>query len=249
MRKIIGIVVFGLVLTTMLSANAAETNILDSEKINISSIARDKDIGSFEEEIDVLKVTCISCQDIGSAKETDKLNVTCMTCQDIDNANEETDKLNMTCMTYQDIYGAKEDAKNSKVIYTDDETPTTPFVSGPVDGFIGKQYEYKIVSYDPNGDDVYYKIFWGDMAVIYWSGPYKSGEEVTFSHSWDSFYFPHGAAITISVTAKDSSDHYSPAGQLSINMQPERNKIFNQFIWFFEYIISQFPWIHSLPGF
>ena len=40
------------------------------------------------------------------------------------------------------------------------------------------------VADDPEGNDVFYKVSWGDGFIDGFVGPYASGEEVTLSHAW-----------------------------------------------------------------
>jgi len=56
---------------------------------------------------------------------------------------------------------------------------------GPDSGKRGVTYEYTSSATDPDGDDVYYMFDWGDGTNTTWLGPYKSGEKVTASHSWE----------------------------------------------------------------
>ena len=37
---------------------------------------------------------------------------------------------------------------------------------------------------DPNGDDIYYVVDWGDDTYSWWLGPYSSGKIVTAKHLW-----------------------------------------------------------------
>jgi hypothetical protein len=61
--------------------------------------------------------------------------------------------------------------------------PGTPVIKGPVFIKPNKQYEYTVRSTDLEGEQIYYWINWGDN-ITYWTGPYNSGEEAIFSHSW-----------------------------------------------------------------
>ena len=62
--------------------------------------------------------------------------------------------------------------------------PFPPGINGPSEGGIGKEYEYTVMTTDPQGEDVYYWIDWGDETNTSWIGPYASGEEVTKKHTW-----------------------------------------------------------------
>ncbi len=65
------------------------------------------------------------------------------------------------------------------------QPPKTPTIDGPTNGTTGASYDYTFNSEDPDGDDVYYWIDWGDGTSSDWIGPYTSGEEITVRHIWD----------------------------------------------------------------
>ena len=62
--------------------------------------------------------------------------------------------------------------------------PSRPNIDGPQFGLIGEQLTYTFVATDPEEDDVYYEIDWGDGEITNWIGPSAAGEEITRSHSW-----------------------------------------------------------------
>jgi thiol-disulfide isomerase/thioredoxin len=76
--------------------------------------------------------------------------------------------------------------------------PEKPTISGPSSGKPKQTYEYSISTTDPDGDDVFYMIDWGDGTITEWLGPYISGEAYTFQHEWDK----EGTFI-VKVKAKD----------------------------------------------
>jgi len=124
------------------------------------------------------------------------------------------------------IVGAKTDDDNgqnsgSAYVYmkdTEDQNPAKPSIDGPSSGKAGTSYDYTFRSTDPNDDDVYYYIEWGDGQKEEWIGPYNSGEEVTIAHIWDN-----KGSYTIRAKAKDTQDFESQWGTLEISMP--RNRI------------------------
>ena len=62
--------------------------------------------------------------------------------------------------------------------------PDKPIISGPTQGKPGINYDYTFLTTDPDEDDVWYHICWGDNEIIYIYGPYPSGEEITLSYNW-----------------------------------------------------------------
>lgn len=76
--------------------------------------------------------------------------------------------------------------------------PDIPSINGLDKGKKGEEYEYIVSTTDPDGEDVYYKIDWGDGTCSDWLGPNASGEEVTVKHTWTS-----DATFNIRAKAKD----------------------------------------------
>jgi hypothetical protein len=77
--------------------------------------------------------------------------------------------------------------------------PTAPTITGPSHGKVKVEHTFTFNATDPDGDDVYYYIDWGDQANTGWIGPYASGEEITQSHTWSE-----KRTFNISARAKDS---------------------------------------------
>ena len=65
------------------------------------------------------------------------------------------------------------------------DPPTAPDIDGPTSGSVGTEYDYTFVSTDPEEDDIYYYVDWGDNTNTGWIGLYGSGEEITQSHTWN----------------------------------------------------------------
>ncbi len=63
-------------------------------------------------------------------------------------------------------------------------SPDAPTVDGPTFGKPNTDYTYTFVATDPEGENVYYYIDWGDGSAEEWIGPYLSGESIDVSHSW-----------------------------------------------------------------
>jgi len=120
----------------------------------------------------------------------------------------------------------------------DINAPNTPEISGPTNCEIGVEYEYKFGVIDPNNDDIYLQISWGDGESTGWIGQYTSGETVTLSHTWTS-----SDCYPIVARAKDTNDLIGPWGVLEINKA--KNKATNNFGLFFRFL-EQFPMLNKL---
>ncbi len=77
---------------------------------------------------------------------------------------------------------------------------------GPSTLECGQPGSYSTSAEDPDGDDIYYFIDWGDGTETGWIGPYESGTSITKTHSWDTV-----GSYRIRALAKDSvlSGEYS----------------------------------------
>ncbi len=91
--------------------------------------------------------------------------------------------------------------------------PSKPTITGPTKGRIKARYEYTFKSIDPDGDDIYYFVDWGDNTTSGWLGPYKSGEEVILIHSFSS-----QGTYAIKAKAKDIFDDESSWETLVVSM-------------------------------
>jgi len=81
------------------------------------------------------------------------------------------------------LYGDN-DRGAAYVFIKGNQPPNAPNITGPSQGKPGVDYDYTFVSTDPEGDDVWYHIGWGDKEIIYIYGPYPSGEEITLTYNW-----------------------------------------------------------------
>jgi hypothetical protein len=74
-------------------------------------------------------------------------------------------------------------------------------------------YNLSIVTTEPDDEDVYYYIEWGDGQVDAWVGPYKSGITTELTHQWN-----RKGTYTIKAKAKDINDVESDWGTLKVVM-------------------------------
>jgi hypothetical protein len=98
-------------------------------------------------------------------------------------------------------------------IFIDNNKPTAPIINGRTKGNVDVEYTYSIVSSDPDGEDLFYYIDWGDGSIEDWSGPYTSGEEQTFTHT-----FSQEKNYVIKAKAKNEGSVESLWGNLLITM-------------------------------
>jgi len=101
------------------------------------------------------------------------------------------------------------------------EPPSDPTITGPNNGKPNTEYTFTLSSTDPESDDVYYYVEWGDGTNSGWVGPYSSGAGATVSHSWSS-----EDSFTIRAKAKDTSDSESGWSTKAFST-PRTRTIFN----------------------
>ena len=91
--------------------------------------------------------------------------------------------------------------------------PSTPFIDGPVKCKPFIEYNYSFISTDPDGNDLWYHLCWGDKEIIYIYGPYPSGEELTLSYNWTD-----KGTYEITCWARDIYDAVSGVSKLEVNV-------------------------------
>jgi len=112
-----------------------------------------------------------------------------------------------------DTSGLESNWSTFKVTIVADNPPVEPGIRGNRMGRSGVSYSYVFSSVDPDGDDIYYYVDWGDNTSTGWTGPYGSGREVTLKHTWDE-----KGAYTIKAKAKDTFGLESGWSTLKVSM-------------------------------
>lgn len=123
--------------------------------------------------------------------------------------------------------------------------PAAPVLRGKRIGQSEIEYEYTFYTDDPDGDDVYYYLNWGD---VYWTGswqpwigPYKSGEKVTLTNIWDT-----NGEYVVRVKAKDKYDAKSNWTTLPVMIPKNKNIQITLFQNFLENHQHMFPLLRQL---
>lgn len=126
------------------------------------------------------------------------------------------------------------------VTITENHPPDKPIIAGPLQGIVGKEYNYTIGASDPDGDNVSLYIDWGDGTSTGWTYYFKSGGSFIFSHTWnrmDHFCLRakakdiYGAEsdwsdipIRISQSSQQSSNNQNLLGNLLLQQMVRTNK-------------------------
>jgi hypothetical protein len=119
--------------------------------------------------------------------------------------------------------------------------PYAPSITGKTSGKTGVEYDYTFVTKDPDDDDIYLYVEWGDDTIEDWIGPYDSGEEVILEHAWSK----QGTYI-VRAKAKDEYGDESAWGTLSVTMP--KSKLYNDrpLLGFLQSILERFPLLSRL---
>lgn len=81
-------------------------------------------------------------------------------------------------------------------------------VDGPESALIKQPCDFTFSATDPDDDDVYFLVDWGDNSETSWEGPYGSGDEIVLNHIWEQ-----EGTYTIKAKAKDVYDFESEWSQ------------------------------------
>jgi PKD repeat protein len=87
----------------------------------------------------------------------------------------------VTLQVWDDLDGQA--TKTKTIIIPVNNPPEQPLITGPSQGRVGQSYTFTFNSTDPEGDDVYYYVDWGDAASG-WVGPFASGVPVAINYTW-----------------------------------------------------------------
>jgi len=102
--------------------------------------------------------------------------------------------------------------------YPTHKAPNKPIITGSTIGKAGTEYNYTFTATDPDNDNVYFWIEWGDGQTEKWIGPYGSSEEIEITHKWDST-----GKYNVEAKAKDINDQESEWATLKVSMP--KNKV------------------------
>ena len=80
------------------------------------------------------------------------------------------------------------------------ELPNPP--TGPTQGRPNNEFSYQVSTTDPENNEIYYVIDWGDGTNTGWLGPYQSGASCQAAHTWSE-----RGSYAVKVRAKDTENH------------------------------------------
>jgi len=125
------------------------------------------------------------------------------------------------------------EAVDSIITESNNQQPLAPLINGPKGGKPGKELTYTFFAIDPNDDDVYYYVDWGDGEFEDWDGPFNSGEQSSASHT-----FSKKDIYRIKVKAKDEHGAEGPWGVFEVSV-PKTKDI--SILQIFTKVLERFP--------
>jgi len=126
----------------------------------------------------------------------------------------------------------------------ENQNPNPPTINGPTIVRPKKLQTYQFTSIDPEGNDLYYYVIWGDGHVTDYEGPYASGETVEFEHSWGTT-----GEYTIISKVMDEFGAKSTQNELEINVLKSRGRTINPFFGkIVERLIENYPILQRILG-
>ncbi len=120
--------------------------------------------------------------------------------------------------------------------FRDNKPPNSPSIGGMPFGKKGVNYRYRFKAVDPDEDDLYYFIDWGDGNNTGWIGTYKSGTVVNVKNKW-------GAEGNYIIKAKVMDISGAESDWTEFKVKMPRNKILQDFIFhnFFNHLTKLLP--------
>jgi PKD repeat protein len=127
-----------------------------------------------------------------------------------------------------DINGKTSTITKNVTIF-DNDPPEKPTIMGLSIGMTEITYSLNFTATDPDGNQIYYSIDWGDHTSQLPLGPYPSGYDVNAQHSWRT-----AGSYIITVKARDTHNAESNSTSFTVRMFLNIYILNPSFIQFFE---------------
>jgi hypothetical protein len=141
----------------------------------------------------------------------------------------------------KDIFNNEGDWSSYKV-RIGDQPPAPPTITGPAKVKTNVKYDYTLNAVDPEGDNVYYYVDWGDTTNSGWVGSSASGVDVIVNHTWAK-----KGTYTVKAKAKDIYNAESDWTILEVKV-PRVISINNLFLQFLQNHPHMFQILRHLMG-
>jgi hypothetical protein len=155
-------------------------------------------------------------------------------------AEENSVDIHSAGIVWVDTRGADKEIYYAAVPGVENNPPGAPSIDGPASVKRKVKIDYTLNAVDPEGDDVYYYVDWGDTTNSGWVGSSASGVDVIVNHTWAK-----KGTYTVKAKAKDVNDAESDWTTLEV-IVPRTVSINNLFLRFFERFPHAFPLLRHL---
>jgi parallel beta-helix repeat protein len=88
--------------------------------------------------------------------------------------------------TIDEFYNVGSDTSDAPFSIANNWEPESLQILGPSIGANGITYNFTVVALDPEGEQIYYQLDWGDGNFTDWLGPVNSGVSITTPYAWAS---------------------------------------------------------------
>jgi len=136
---------------------------------------------------------------------------------------------------YVDVWLIKTDSQG-KAKY---EPPGKPIITGQSGGIIGSEYQYFLISIDPEGYNITYCIDWGDNTSEAFIGPYPSGVQASAKHAW----YEQG---DYTIKAKARNAHGAESDWATLYVSMPKTHIQSPIIELIMKIFQRFPFLEKI---
>jgi len=123
--------------------------------------------------------------------------------------------------------------------YNESKKQPSPTINGPVNGKAGVALNFNFTAIDPEDDQIYYFIDWGDDENTGWIGPFKSGEKISKSHTWLTMN-------NFTVRAKAMDIYYHESNWSTINIKIPKMFIYNSIILPIQKMFEQYSFLKKI---
>lgn len=209
-----------------------EITLIVKKELNGEDLASmTKEIDSINLEFDIAEINVIAGEQYYVILMTDEICTPNNGYSWYMTSNDEYDKGNCWTSMTGTNWNENPDSDMFFETYWMDYCPSTPTINGPYEGKSQERYEYSFSADDPEGDDIYLYIEWGDGRSTRWIGPYESGETVIKEHQW-----AEAGNYSIRVRSKDVYGAVGEWNEFQINLP--KTKLFRNP---FEELFDSYP--------
>jgi hypothetical protein len=120
-------------------------------------------------------------------------------------------------------------------LYKYNNSPDPPKINGPANGKPGVELCWTFNSTDPDNDNIFYFIDWGDGTFEDWDGPYISPIEKCHTYGEEKTYI-------ISAKVKDIYGAESEWAEFEVEIPRSRATVHSLFHWF-NLFLDKFPFL------